>query len=114
MHIDKSSYKLLRLLNEYQVITTLDLEKLFPNQNVTLSQYYLASLIDKGLVAFTTIGDDITVYSRGAMYSITPDGTAYIENRKSEKVKFLISSVVIPMLVAFITSLTTVIVAMKL
>lgn len=76
MHINKSSYKLLCLLNEYQVITTF--------------------------------------YSRGAMYSITPDGTAYIENKKSEKVKFLIGSVVIPMPVAFITSLTTVIVAIKL
>ena len=113
MNIDKKSYQILKLLAEHQVLSAIDLQTLLPDQNLTISQYYLSSLFEKGFISYDTKDNDISVYSKSATYFITPDGESYIETKEVETKRFIVGSIIVPMCVAFITALATVTVAIK-
>lgn len=112
--MDKITYEILKLLNEKGSLNAYQFEILLNVKGVENYQPRLKYLYDNKFIsiahAFKNSNEFEFRYE--SYFEITLEGKAFIENEMKNNKKFKIQSIYIPILVAFITSLFTNLIAL--
>ncbi|MBY2484556.1 hypothetical protein AB4E19_09755 [Clostridioides difficile] len=114
--MDKITYEILKLLNKNDSLNTYQFEVLLNVKG--FENYYprLKHLYDNNYVYIVNAFDnsDEFKFKYESYFKITLEGKAFIENEMKNNKKFKIQSIYIPILIAFITSLFTNLIALWL